>query len=174
MSIVSTTVYARFFARQKSLSDTDWVSRCDELAQQQRVIFLELTTFLRDGVPLEQSRCMIDYLSTLQFLSCELCPSASAPVMLPEFQAAIKRSLQLFHAIETDDRPHFDRMVQAWHENVVTRTEPVVWAGCIDTLRQPGLLSHPLTEEIVVTLYAIADIFSRRFEKIAAKERERV
>ena len=174
MSIVSTTEYARAFARQKSLTDTDWVARCDELAQQQRVLFLELSTFLRDGLPLAQSRCLIDYLSTLQFVSCELCPLASAPVMLPEFQAAIKRSLQFFHAINTDDRPHLNRMVQAWHESVVTRTEPVVWAGCIETLRRPGLLNNPLTEGIVVTLYAIADVFSRRFEEIAANDRERV
>lgn len=94
--------------------------------------------------------------------------------MLPEFQAAIKRSLQFFHAIETDDRPHFDRMIKAWHDNVVTRTEPVVWAGCIETLRQSGLLNHTLTEGIVVTLYSIADVFSRRFEEIAAKDRQRV
>jgi hypothetical protein len=174
VSIVSTTEYARAFARQKSLSDTDWVARCDELAQQQRVLFLEMTTFLRDGLPLEQSRCLIDYLSTLQFLGCELGTSASAPVMLPEFQAAIKRSLQFFHAIKTDDRPHFDRMAQAWHESVVTRTKPLVWAGCIETLRQPGLLNHPLTEGIVVTIYAIADVFSRRFEEFSAKDRQRV
>jgi hypothetical protein len=174
VSIVSTTEYSRAFARQKSLSDTAWVSRCDELAQQQRGLFLELATFLRDGLPLEQSRCLIDYFSTLQFVSCEISPTASAPVMLPEFQAAIKRTLQFFHAIETDDRQHFDRMIQAWHESVVTRTEPVVWAGCIETLRQPGILNHPLTEGIIVTLYAIADVFSRRFEEMAAKERERV
>jgi hypothetical protein len=35
-------------------------------------------------------------------------------------------------------------------------------------------LNHPLTEEIVVTLYAIADVFSRLFEETATNDPERV
>jgi hypothetical protein len=164
---VSIAEYAKAFAWQKSLTDAEWVQRCDELALQQRVLFLELLTFPRDGLAAQPSRCLIDYLSTLQFLSSAISPAASAPVLLPEFQAAVKRNLQFFHSLSTDDRAHFERMILAWHEGTVNRSEPTIWAGCIETLRQPGLLAHPLVKAIVVTLCAIADVFSRRLEKAA-------
>ena len=162
MSIISTTQYAAAFVKQTSLSDGDWLLRCDELAEQQRILFLELVTFSRDGLPAQQSRCLIDFLSTLQFVSSAISNSASDPVDLPEFQVAIKRAMQYFYAPTTDDKAHFARMVQAWHDSTVSRSESVIWAGCIETLRQPGILEHSLGKDIVVTLYAIADVFSRR------------
>ena len=39
-----------------------------------------------------------------------------------------------------------------------------IWTGCIATLQEPAILTHPLAEGIVVTLYAIADVYSRRLE----------
>jgi len=162
VSIISTTQYAAAFVKQTSLSDGDWLLRCDELAEQQRILFLELVTFSRDGLPAQQSRCLIDFLSTLQFVSSAISNSASDPVDLPEFQVAIKRAMQYFYAPTTDDKAHFARMVQAWHDSTVSRSESVIWAACIETLRQPGILEHSLGKDIVVTLYAIADVFSRR------------
>ena len=167
MSIISTTQYAAAFVKQTSLSDGDWLLRCDELAEQQRILFLELVTFSRDGLPDQQSRCLIDFLSTLQFVSSAISKSAADPVELPEFQAAIKRAIQYFYALTTDDKAHFARMVQTWHDSTVSRSEPVIWAGCIETLRQPGILEHPRGKDIVVTLYAIVDVFSRRFAYIS-------
>ena len=164
---VSTTQFAKFLARQKALTDAEWLQRCDELAIQQRVLFLELVTFNRDGLPDRQSRSLIDFLSALQFLSRAISKSAADPVESPEFQAAIKRAMQYFHALTTDDKAHFARMVQAWHDSTVSRSEPVIWAGCIETLRQSGILEHPLGKDIVVTLYAIVDVFSRRFAYIS-------
>jgi len=167
VSIISPTQYAAAFVKQTSLSDVEWLQRCDELAIQQRVLFLELVTFSRDGLPAQQSRCVIDFLSTLQFVSSAISKSAADPVDLPEFQVAIKRAMQYFYALTTDDKAHFARMVQAWHDSTVSRSESVIWAGCIETLRQPGILEHPLGKDIVVTLYAIADVFSRRFAYIS-------
>lgn len=166
---VSMAQYANALARQKALTDAEWLRRCDELAIEQRVLFLELTTFPRDGLSADLSRCLIDYLSVLQFIGAGISKSASAPVLLPEFQAAIKRTLLFFHALSTDDRAHFERMVLAWHDSTVSRSEPTVWAGCMEMLREPGILAHPLVKDIVVTMYAIADVFSRRLQPTSAK-----
>jgi hypothetical protein len=76
------------------------------LAQQQPTIFFELLTFLRDGVPPEAGRSLIDYLSALQFASRTVSQSVSAPVLEPEFGAAVLKAMPFFHAISTDDRPH--------------------------------------------------------------------
>jgi hypothetical protein len=84
---------------------------------------------------------------------------------MPEFQAAIKRTLQLFHALSTDDRPHMERMMKAWHEGMEGGGEPVVWAGCFAILRTPGIMAHPLFKEMVVTLCGIADVYASRLQK---------
>jgi hypothetical protein len=167
--LVSPIQYATVLACHKALSDEAWLRRIDELAVQQRVLFLELLSFARDGLPAQQVRCLIDYLATLQFVSAMISKSASAPVLLPEFQAAVKRAMLFFHALETDDWAHFDRMVMAFHESTISQTEPVIWAGCIETLHLPGIFDHALAKDIVVTLYAIADVFSRRLRLASSK-----
>ena len=161
---ISSTQFAKVLARQKALADAEWLQRCDELAIQQRVLFLELVTFSRDGLPDQQSRCLIDFLSALQYVSSEVFKSAADPVLPPQFQSAIKRAMLFFKSITTDDNAHFGRLVEAWHQGTANRCEPVIWAGCIATLQEPGILTHRLGEGIVITLYAIADIYSRRLE----------
>ena len=165
VSKISATQYAQALARQKSLTDVEWLQRCDELAQQQPTLFFELLTFQRDGVSFPLVRSMVDYLSVLQFVVGQISPAISAPVSLPAFQAAIKRSHQLFQALETDDNAHFERMMNGWHESSVSNREPVVWAGCIEIMQQPEIMNHALFEGVVVTLYAIADEFSARLER---------
>lgn len=165
MSTVSPANFAQAQARQQALTDAEWLLRCDELAQSQPVLFMELLTFGRDGAAPAQTRALVDYLSTMQFVAAGVSVSASAPVGMEEFRAAIQRTGHLFHAINTDDRRHFERMIRAWHEGMVQRSEPVVWAGCVATLKQHGILSAPLMKDMVVTLCAIADVFSRRLRK---------
>lgn len=125
-------------------------------------MFFELLTFPRDGVPAESARSLINYLSTLQFVGEAVSDSVSAPVLMPEFQAAVKRTLQFFHAISTEDRHHFDRMMKAWLEGMKERGEPVVWLGCVETLRCPEIMAHPLCQAMVVTLCAVADVYACR------------
>ena len=165
---VSPMQYAKAMDRQKALSDAEWLRRCDELAVEQRVFFLELLTFGRDGLPPQQLKILIDYLSVLQHFSVGISKSASAPVLLPEFQASVKRAMQFFHAITTDDQVHFGRILKAFYDSTIMQTEPLIWAGCIEIFREPGILDHALAKDIVVTLFAIADVFSRRFQLISS------
>ena len=166
---VSPIEYTKALARQRVLSNEAWLVRCDELAVEQRVLFLELVTFGRDGLPAQQLKSLINYLSVLQSITAMISKSASAPVLLPEFQAAVKRAMLFFHALTTDDRAHFDRMVKTFHDSTITQTEPIIWAGCIEILREPDILAHPLLNDIVVTLYAIADVFSRRLQPASSQ-----
>jgi hypothetical protein len=163
MSLLSTTQFAQALSRQKSFSDAQWLKRCDELAEQQPAMFYELLTFPRDGVPADISKSLIDYLSALQFACLTVSQSVSPPISLPEFQAAIKRTMHFFHALSTEDHAHFERMMKAWREGMVGG-EPVVWAGCVETLRHPGILAHPLFKEMVVTVCGIADAYACRLQ----------
>jgi hypothetical protein len=65
----------------------------------------------------------------------------------------------------TDDHPHFERLVKAWREGMVGGGEPVVWAGCLETLRHPEILAHPLFKEMVITLCGIADVYACRLQQ---------
>ena len=165
MKHISRNEYVEASSKQKSLTDAQWLKRCDELALQQPVMFYELLTFPRDGVPADISRSLIDYLSTLQVISRAISEPASALVSMPEFQAAIKRTIQFFHALSTDDRQHMERMMKAWHEGAVGGGEPVIWAGCIEILRTPEIMAQPLFKEMVATLCGIADVYASRLQK---------
>ena len=73
--------------------------------------------------------------------------------------------MQFFHAISTDDRPHFDRMMKAWYEGLVGGGEPGIWAGCLEILQAPEIVAHGLFTEMVVTLSAVAEVYAGRFRR---------
>jgi len=153
--------FARALARQQALTDSEWLRRADELAEQQHVLLMELLSFGRDGASDGQTRALVDYLSVLQFVAAATSEPASAPVGLQELRDGVERATRFFYAATTDDPAHFGRMMRAWYEAVALRNKPV-WAFCVETLQQHGIMASPLAEGMVVTLYAIADVFSRR------------
>jgi hypothetical protein len=159
MSTVSK--FARALARQQALTDSEWLRRADELAQHQHVLLMELLSFGRDGASDAQTRALVDYLSVLQFVAAATSDQASAPVGLEELRDGVERATRFSHAATTDNSAHFGRIMRAWHEAVALRREPV-WAVCLETLQQHEIMASPLAEGMVVTLYAIADVFSRR------------
>ena len=122
---------------------------------------MELLSFGRDGASDAQTRALVDYLSVLQFVAAATSELASAPVDLQELRDGVERASRFFHAATTDNSAHFGRMMRAWHEAVALHNEPV-WTGCLETLRHHGIMASPHAEGMVVTLYAIADVFSRR------------
>ncbi len=156
MSRLSPSQYAQALSRQQSFTDAEWVNRCDELAVEQPILFFELTTFFRDGVREDIGRRLIDFLSVLQFASKAISESIAAPISLPEFQAATERTMKFFYAITTDDPAHFSRMTEAWFKGVMEKSDPLVWAGCIATLRSPEVKEQSLFKEMVCTLASIA------------------
>ena len=162
---IAPSQYIRALARQKSFTDAQWLKRCDELATQQPVLFFELLTFSRDGVPADIGRRLIDFLSVLQFATQAAAESIAAPISLPEFQAATERTGRFFYAITTDDPAHFDRMMKAWVQSLVEKSDPLVWAGCVETLGSSGMKEQPLFKEMVITLVAIADAYACRLQQ---------
>jgi hypothetical protein len=113
MNRISASQFARALSKQLALTDQEWIQRCDELFQQQRVLFLELVTFARDGASDDQFRPLVDFLSCCQFVAIDEPGNVSAPVDLPEFQAAIERATLFFKSLFTDDRGEFLRKMRA-------------------------------------------------------------
>jgi hypothetical protein len=166
MSRISTSQFAKALSRQRALTDTRWIERCDELFLQQRVLFLELVTFGRDGATDPQFRALIDFRSCCQIVAVEEPGDVSSPVELPEFQSAVERATLFFKSLVTNNRGEFMGRMRGWYDDVVSRDEPVVWAACVDTLQQHGIMASPLAQAMVETLYAIADVYSRRFARL--------
>lgn len=165
MTCISPQQYAQALKRQQSFTTEQWLQRCDELAAQQPVLFFELVTFMRDGVREDLAKSLIDYLSVLQFAAKSVSESVAAPISLTEFQGATERTMKFFYAITTDDPAHFNRMIEAWFKGLMEKSDPLVWAGCIETLRSPEMMKQPLFKEMTCTLASIADAYAFRLQE---------
>ena len=165
MPTVSPKRLADALSKQESLSPQGWLDRCDELAVEQRVMFLELVTFARDGVTEEQLRELIGFLSVLQYLAKDLSQEVAAPVEMPEFSSAVERVVLWFKAYQEDWEKGVDTMIEDWLDEMDRTGEPVIWSLCTNTLQQHGILQAPLASGMMITLYAIADVFAKRCAK---------
>lgn len=134
-------------------------ARCDELAQTQQFMFMELASFARDGATDSQITELIGFLSVLQYLAESISKDAARPVKQPEFSVSVKRALLWFKTFDSQGK---DEMMKAWVQAMEQQGEPVIWAWLVNILRENDMLTCDLAEEIVVTLYAVADVISRR------------
>ena len=76
-----------------------------------------------------------------------------------------EKMMKFFYAITTDDPEHFDRMIEAFFKGVMEKSDPVVWAGCVETLRSSGMMAQPLCPPICCTLASIAEVYACRLGK---------
>jgi hypothetical protein len=56
-------------------------------------------------------------------------------------------------------------MMKAWYEGMVEGGVRVVWAGCVEILRQPQIMAHQLFPQMVVTLSAMAEVYAFPFRE---------
>ena len=56
-------------------------------------------------------------------------------------------------------------MMKAWYDGLVEGGEPVVWAGCVEILQEPEILSHQLFPQLGVTLSAVAEVYACRLRE---------
>ena len=152
--------------RQALLSTSEALyARCDELAASQQVMFMELVSFARDGATDGQITELIGFLSVMQYLAESISKDAAAPVKMPEFREAVKRAIFWFKTFDSDDSADQKQMIGKWLESMERQGEPVIWAWLTNLLKKHGILQSDLAEGMVVTLYAVADVFSRRLAR---------
>jgi hypothetical protein len=146
--------------KQKLLDTNEALyARCDELAQSQQFMFMELVSFARDGATDPQITELIGFLSVMQYLAENVSSDVARPVKKTEFQEAVKRAIFWFKTFDSQDK---SKMIEVWAQSMGQQGEPVIWAWLVGILRKNDFLTCDLTESIVVTLYAVADVFSRR------------
>ena len=146
--------------RQKLLATSEALyARCDELNQSQQFMFMELASFVSDGATDPQIIELIGFLSVMQFLAESVSLRSARPVKKPEFRDAVKRASLWFKTFDSEDK---DRMTEAWVKSMERQGEPVIWAWLVGILGKNDILTCDLAEDMVVTLYAVADIYSRR------------
>lgn len=141
-------------------------ARCDELAVLQHIMFMELASFARDGATDDQITELIGFLSVMQYLADGISKGVARPVKMPEFRESVKRAIFWFKTFESDDPADQEQMIGCWLESLEQQGEPVIWAWVTNMLKKHGILTCSLAEGMVVTIYAVADVFSRRFAKV--------
>jgi hypothetical protein len=160
-------LYAKAETWSNSLTDEQWLARVDELAIEQRFVFLELLSFARDGVAHDQAIGLLSFLSLLQHLAKQVSQTCAKPIEEAEFSTGMKRAYQFFHATSSEDEAHEARLHRIWFDSVKTSGEPFLWAGCWLLVKQTNILASSLAEGMVVTLFALVDCYSRRFSKVS-------
>lgn len=163
MKSITPEQMAQAIIRQESLAGTQaWIDRCDVLFARQPVVFPELVSFHRDGVTAEQLCALVGFLSTLQFLADDVMPTAAKPVEHPEFAAAVERAVVWFSTLDKCGGADFERKMSGWFNGLARDGAPVVWAQCLHVIRSHGILQAELAQDMVITLHAVADVFSSR------------
>ena len=141
-------------------------ARCDELAVSQHVMFMELVSFASDGATDDQITELIGFLSVMQYLAEGISKEAARPVGMPEFSGAVERAVLWFKTLDSDDLSDQNRMIAAWLESMERQNEMVIWAWLTNILKKHDILTCSLAEGMVVTLYAVADVYGRRLAKV--------
>jgi hypothetical protein len=109
---------------------------------------------------------LIGFLSVMQYLAEGISKGVARPVKMPEFRESVKRAIFWFKTFDSDDPADQKQMLGSWLESMEQQGEPVIWAWVTNMLKKHDILTCPLAEGMVVTIYAVADVFSRRFAKL--------
>jgi hypothetical protein len=156
-------------ARQHALAEVEWMRRADALAEQQRVLFMELLSFSRDGASAEQIKGFVDFLSVLQAVAAETSGKAAAPVTVEELRDGVHRAYSIF-CDQIGRGGAFERGqgMRQWGAGLDSETAPV-WMLCIDTIESCEVFKSSLAEQMAVTLFAIAYAFGNRLQSGAQR-----
>lgn len=143
-----------------------FIARCDELAVSQHVMFMDLASFARDGATDDQITELIGILSAMQYLAESVSKEAARPVKMPEFREAVKRALFWFKTLDCDDPADHRRMIDTWLKSMERQSELVIWAWVTNRIKLHDILTCPLAQGMVVTIYAVADVYGRRIARV--------
>lgn len=154
---------------QNSLTEKQWLARCDELAVEQRFAFLELLSFFRDGATHEQTVGLLSFLSVLQYLAHEVSPDCARPIEEAGLAAGVKRGWQFFQATSSDDTVYEARLHRMWFESVQASGEPFLWAGCWTLMQRIKVVDSPLSQGMVLTLFGLVDCYSHHFSEVGQR-----
>ncbi len=162
MPSLSPALLAQAIRTQESMSPGELVAHGDVLFSKQRVMFLEILSFGRDGVEEAHLRGMVDFLAVLQRVAESVSADVAAPVEMPEFSAAVERAALWFKALESDNSANMAPMIDSWLDGMQRKGEPAIGAMLVNLLREKGMIDAPLASGMVITLHAVADVFSTR------------
>lgn len=168
MPLITQQQYAAAESWQNSLTEKQWLARCDELAVEQRFVFLELLSFSRDGATHEQTVGLLSFLSVLQRLAHQVSSDCAAPIEEAELAAGVKRGWQFFQATSSDDPAYEARLHRLWFESVQASGEPLLWDGCWMLMRKTSVVDSPL-QGMVLTLFGLVDCYSHRLSEFAQR-----
>jgi hypothetical protein len=153
--------------RQQLLTTSEaFNARCKELAASQHVMFMELVGFARTGATVAQISELIAFLSVMQYLAESISKEAAEPVNMEEYRDAVERAICWFRTLDTDDPDDLKQMLENWLHGMERLSEPVIWAWVVDLLRKNNILTCSQTTAMVVIVYAVADVFSRRIANL--------
>jgi hypothetical protein len=89
------------------------------------------------------------------------------PVSPDEFRESVNRAYEWFTARQKDGAEEIASRIAGWVGDVALDDEPGIWVACLELIKDHRLLEADLVVSLVITMHAIADVFSRRIESLS-------
>jgi len=136
-----------------------------EVANQQPLIFAEIANLAHDGAGGHELAGVVGYLTIMQRAATSI--NIGTPVSPDEFRESVNRAYEWFTARQKDGAEEIASRIAGWVGDVALDDEPGIWVACLELIKDHRLLEADLVVSLVITMHAIADVFSRRIESLS-------
>ena len=142
----------------------DLLAMTREVASQQPTIFSEIANLAPDGAEDHELAGVVRYLTLMQRAAASI--RIGSPVSPDEYRESVNRAYDWFTTLRNNGAEGIAAKITGWVCDVAIDREPGVWVPCLELIKAHRLLEAGLVASLIITMHAIADVFSRRIDAL--------
>ena len=140
----------------------DVLATTREVANQQPRIFAEIANLARDGAEGHELAGVVSFLAIMQRAATSI--RIGSPVSPDEYRESVNRAYDWFTTLQKDGAEEIPARVARWVDDVALEGEPGIWVAYLELIRAHRIFEADLVASLIITMHAIADVFSRRID----------
>jgi len=148
----------------RQFSPEDLLAMTREVASQQPLIFSEIANLAPDGAEDHELAGVVRYLNLMQRAAASI--RIGSPVTPDEYRESVNRAYDWFTTLRKDGAEGIAAKITGWVCDVAIDREPGIWVACLELIKAHRLLEADLVASLIITMHAIADVFSRRIDAL--------
>jgi hypothetical protein len=83
-----------------------------------------------------------------------------------EYRESVNRACDWFTSLQKGGAEGMASRIAGWVADVALDGEPSIWVACLELIKTHRLLESDLVAPLIITMHAIADVFSRRIDAL--------
>ena len=135
-----------------------------EVEPKQPLIFAEIASLARDGASDHELAGVVGYLTLMQRAAASI--NVGTTVSPDEYRESVNRAYDWFTTLQNDGAEGMASRIAGWVADVALDGEPGIWVACLELIKTHRLLEADLVGPLIITMHAIADVFSRRIDAL--------